>query len=240
MEACTQFIAARIIFLKVVEMYPWLEYFEGQGCSYCRRTAHLHMTGPLPKRIDLITKIRKAFPLVTKLTFRWLSMENDSLVLALGEQFGHTLTELTLSPNCSQALEAATTLLLLCPFLKRFVLEYSVLSNNVLILLANNCKHLQYFKWGNDDYSVKAWCATISDAGMIALFMGCPLLEEIWLDVTPKLTYITLEAFVRMKLKLRRIVWKRKMVFSELDVERFRTQAREQQLIPVPQLMLNF
>lgn len=111
------------------------------------------------------------------------------------------------------------------------------LSDDMLCLLAECCPKLKALRL------VTSNAALVTDAGMDALFRGCPNLKNLHVDNGPLITARTLESILHYRLHLETFTWKtigfdqvEYMLLRSDHLKMFRKQAKKQQLLPVPLL----
>lgn len=223
----------------VPNTYPTLDLVRMKDfCGYQRSERSLLMCSIMDASEAGL--VLAACGVVTKL---WLEFEEEHdlevlpLLTEIVSKCCHTLMEFTLICCTEYDEEDLLFIPLHCPSIRRIVfhIEIGHLTDHGLQQLAAVCKELQCLVV---DSGSDCGCLSISDAGLMALFAGCPALKEVRMTPPcPLVTFQSLQAIVDHRLSLKSLCLSG-VGFDKEDAERFRRMARDCQLLPVPRLVV--
>lgn len=232
------------ILAMALEKCPWLEYVYFNQCSYDKTTGCLQLldaesfsTDTISMAIDCILAHCRIFPKL--LLCASVHTALFSKLSALTKAFaGSRLRELSVhgyGPNMSKhELLSFLGIALCAPLLERLELCKVSISDEELKQLGQSCKALRHLTIEGSSREH----LNLSDDGFEALVAGCGLLQELKLAFIDGLSSKSLAAILTHRLPLQRLSWAR-VGFGEKEVARFRRDAAEMQLLPVPFSVLN-
>lgn len=216
---------------EIVAEHPWLEAFRmpekfaydrSEGYLYVA-TAMFHLEGELASLFRQCRPLRKL-----KLLMADREVERRMVTMASGA-LGGSVEELELRAIRARTFTAEHifTIPLLCPQLRKLVIEGCSFSDLILQALASACPFLQHLSCEG----IGA-CPLFSDAGMLALFQGCTGLQVLRFDKAEVLTFRTLQAIVDCRLRLKSLTLRRHNLAEE-DFLQLRQLVKDAGLLPV-------
>lgn len=224
-------------FLALIENYPALISMNVDRCTFDRsrrmlKVSHdtLHLTLG-----DCFSRILAACEPIERLDMVLLDIKQLSQQLQrIGACVGPYLKELTLrgAADVEYCWTFADRLFGQCHQLERLTVVGLSMAHGGLHQIASHCAQLQYLHISKQ----MRFDAVDLDGEVCSLIVNCHHLKELHIDNAEKVTSRVLHAILTNKRKLVVFAWLT-IGFHQGDVDAFRQQASEQQLLPVPQLI---